>query len=87
MIRNVVFDMGNVMIRFDPSWFMDREGITDPADRRLVMNELFLSVEWAQMDSGVLTEKTAEPTILSRFPESLQILRLPSRGWRIWFAA
>ena len=35
------------------------------------MNELFLSVEWAQMDCGTLTEETAEPLILKRFPERL----------------
>lgn len=72
MIRNIVFDMGNVMIRFDPEYFLDREGITDPEDRKLVMNELFLSVEWAQMDSGVLTEETAEPLILARIPDRLK---------------
>ena len=72
MIRNIVFDMGNVIIRFDPSFFISREGIEDLADRELIMNELFLSVEWAQMDSGVLTEETAEPSILSRFPDRLK---------------
>ena len=71
MIQNIVFDMGNVLIRFDPDEFMTREGITEAEDRRLVLNELFLSVEWAQMDSGVLTEKTAEPIFLRRFPERL----------------
>ena len=72
MIRHIVFDMGNVIIRFDPAFFIDREGITDPADRKLVMNELFQSLEWAQMDSGVLTEDTAEPLILARFPDRLK---------------
>jgi putative hydrolase of the HAD superfamily len=72
MIRNIVLDMGNVMIRFDPAAFMTREGVTNPQDRILVMNELFLSVEWAQMDAGVLTEETAEPSILSRFPDRLK---------------
>ena len=72
MIRNIVFDMGNVMIRFDPAFFLDRAGITSPEDRRLVMNELFLSVEWAQMDAGTLTEETAEPLILPRIPERLR---------------
>lgn len=72
MIRNIVFDMGNVVIRFDPNYFMDRAGINDPEDRRLVLNELFLSVEWAQMDAGTLTEETAEPLILPRFPERLK---------------
>ena len=71
MIRNIVFDMGQVILRFDPAYFMDREGITDPYDRKLILNELFLSVEWAQMDAGTLTEKTAEPLILPRFPERL----------------
>ena len=47
MIRNIVFDMGKVMIQFDPNRFMDRAGIKDPADRKLIMNELFRSVEWA----------------------------------------
>ena len=72
MIRNIVFDMGNVIIRFDPNLFIDREEITDPADRKLILNELFQSLEWAQMDSGLLTEETAEPLILSRFPDRLK---------------
>ena len=72
MIRNIVFDMGNVVIRFDPSYFMDRARINDPEDRKLVLNELFLSVEWAQMDAGTLTEKTAEPLIMQRIPERLR---------------
>ena len=72
MIRNIVFDMGNVVIRFDPPYFLDRAGIHDPEDRKLILNELFLSVEWAQMDAGTLTEETAEPLILSRFPERLK---------------
>ena len=72
MIRNVVFDMGNVMILFEPDVFIDREGITDPEDRKLVMSELFRSVEWAQMDSGVLTEESAEPLVLARFPDRLK---------------
>ena len=72
MIRNIVFDMGNVLIRFDPEAFMDKEQIFDPEDRKLVRRELFSSVEWAQMDLGVLTEDTAEPLVLSRIPERLK---------------
>ncbi len=71
-IRNIVFDMGNVMISFDPEAFIDRENIMDPEDRRLLLNEVFMSVEWAQMDSGILTEETAEPLIMKRIPERLQ---------------
>ncbi len=72
MIRNIVFDMGNVLIRFDPDAFMTREKILDPEDRTVIMNEMFRSVEWALMDRGTLDEKTAEPLILSRIPEHLK---------------
>ncbi len=71
MIRNIVFDMGNVVVRYDPSYFVERAGIRNPEDRQLILNELFHSVEWAQMDAGTLTEETAEPRILPRFPERL----------------
>lgn len=72
MIRNIVFDMGQVLIRFNPDEFMDREGITDPEDRKTLMRELFRSVEWAQMDLGVETEESFEPKLMARVPEHLR---------------
>ena len=72
MIRNLVFDMGNVLVVFDPQYFMDVEGISDPEDRQLVYRELFHNIEWAQMDLGVLTEETAEPLVMKRIPERLR---------------
>ena len=72
MIRNIVFDMGNVLIRFDPDSFMDRVGITDPEDRKIVNRELFASVEWALMDMGLETEDTFEPKVLARIPNRLR---------------
>lgn len=82
MIRNIVFDMGQVILRFDPIHFIDREGITDPEERKLIINELFQSVEWAQMDAGVLTEETAEPSILQRFPAKMhEVVRHLLYNW------
>ena len=71
MIRNIVFDMGGVLIEFNPDMFLDREGITDPEDRKIIRRELFQSVEWAMMDLGELCEETAEPRVLARVPERL----------------
>ena len=70
MIRNIVFDMGNVLLRFEPELFMTRQGILDPGDREIVMREMFRSVEWVQMDMGILREETAEPLIMERIPEA-----------------
>ena len=71
MIRNIVFDMGNVLLRFDPEYFITREGIQDEEERKIIRNELFQSAEWALMDLGLLTEDTAEPRILARVPAYL----------------
>ncbi len=72
MIRNIVFDMGNVLLRFDPNELMIREKITDSDDQILIRNQLFRSVEWAMMDLGILSEETAEPSIMQRIPERLR---------------
>ena len=70
MIKNIVFDMGNVLMRFDPKTFLDRAGVCG-ADRELLMREVFLSVEWARLDRGSLTDAEAEELMFRRIPERL----------------
>ena len=70
VIKNIVFDMGNVLVRFDPELFMDRYSLTGE-DRRLIRNEVFRSVEWTMLDRGVIDEEIAEQRILPRLPERL----------------
>ncbi len=72
MIRNIVFDMGGVLIDFNPELFMDKEGITAEEDRTMIRKELFRSVEWALMDMGQMTEEDVEPRVLARVPERLR---------------
>ena len=70
MIRNVIFDMGGVLIRFDLGIFLDRLK-PDEADRKLLTDQVFLSVEWARMDRGSMTEEEAVRSICQRVPERL----------------
>lgn len=70
MIKNIVFDMGNVIIRFDPELFMVRLGLADE-DRRLLKRELFVSLEWSRMDRGSLTDEEAAEIVCRRVPERL----------------
>ena len=71
MIRNILFDMGQVLIRFDQSFFIRRLGI-DGEDMGLLMREVFRSVEWVQMDRGSLREEEAFRKITARLPERFQ---------------
>ena len=70
MIKNILFDMGNVLIHFDRKAFLDRLDISEE-DKQLLLREVFLSVEWVQMDRGTLREETAEPLMCQRLPEHL----------------
>ena len=71
MIKNIVFDMGNVLIYFDRDYFLDMVGITDSEDRKLLMREVYLSLEWSRMDRGSLTDDEAAEIMCSRVPERL----------------
>ena len=70
MIRNILFDMGNVLIHFDRKVFLDRLEVSEE-EKQLLLREVFLSVEWVQMDRGTLREETAEPLMCQRLPEHL----------------
>lgn len=70
MIKNILFDMGNVLLHFDRKVFLDRLEIREE-DKLLLLREVFLSVEWVQMDRGTLWEETAEPLMCQRLPSHL----------------
>lgn len=71
MIRSIVFDMGNVLLRFDPKLFLERVGVEEPEDQKLIQKELFRSLEWVQMDRGTLTEAEVLDIVKERLPEHL----------------
>ena len=71
MIKNIVFDMGNVIIRFDPDAFIDRFGVSEE-DHKTLLREIFRSPEWVMMDRGVLTDEQAADVLCPRLPERLR---------------
>ena len=70
MIRSIVFDMGQVLIRFDRDLFIRRLGI-EGGDADALMREVFLSLEWAQLDWGSITDGEAVRTVCARLPARL----------------
>lgn len=71
MIKNIVFDMGNVLLAFDREHFLDAVGVQGE-DRRILMNNVYLSVEWARMDRGSMTEDQAAESMCKHVPERLR---------------
>ena len=71
MIRHLVLDMGNVLIHFDPMYFILREGITDKASQQAILREVFRSPHWVMLDRGVSDEPDLLAYAKTRLPEEL----------------
>lgn len=82
MIRNIVFDMGNVLIHWSPETFIERLGVPEE-DRPLLLSEVFGRIEWAQLDGGLISFEDAAAAIQSRLPERLHnaVHELVFRWW------
>ncbi len=66
MIKNLVFDMGNVLIHWKGELLMDWMGIDDKEERKILSERMFSSLEWPLLDWGVLNEEEAEKVFQSR---------------------
>ena len=70
MIRNIIFDMGNVLLDYNPDVCLERF-VEREEDRLLIKKELFLGPEWVQGDLGYLTDEERFPGVSNRVPERL----------------
>ena len=70
MIRNIIFDMGRVLIHWDPERLIARQGYTGDDAARL-LREVFQCAEWQGLDRGRLTPEDALATMLPRLPAHL----------------
>ncbi len=70
MIKNIIFDMVGVVLRFDTEGYFREHGFSDE-DRRILKREVFGSLEWARQDRGSITEEEAITAICARVPERL----------------
>lgn len=70
MIKNIVFDMGKVLISFDADRYI-AQFVPDPSDHELIRRELFRSIEWVRLDRGTMTDEEAIESVCRRLPERL----------------
>lgn len=69
-VTNLVFDMGNVLMRFDGEYFA--RAFTDTEeDAQLLHRALFGRMEWSLLDAGVISHETMRRLAAARLPERL----------------
>lgn len=65
MIKNVIFDLGRVLINFDPETYLKELGLNSE-DRKIYLNDIFKGSEWLDLDRGVIDEEQAIETIVAK---------------------
>ncbi len=82
MIRNIIFDMGQVLIYFSPELYINRLGVPEE-DGEILLREVFRRVEWVRLDHGTISEAEAVEAICRRVPPRLHkaVEELVFRWW------
>lgn len=70
MIKNIVFDMGRVLVKFEPLKYIAHY-TTDEKDTQILLDEVFGSKEWVGLDHGKIVQEQAVESICKRIPSHL----------------
>lgn len=68
MIKNIVFDIGNVLLSFHPREYL-AETFSDPHICNVLYDTIFSSNEWVMLDRGTITHDEAAALFMSRVPQ------------------
>lgn len=66
-IKNVVFDLGNVLVDFNPTSYLIKT-YDNFEDVKVLFYEVFRSREWQLLDEGAITDEEAFDAIVKRIP-------------------
>lgn len=65
MIRNIIFDLGNVLISFRPSEYLDKKEYSEELKSK-ILSDIFHAKEWLQLDNGDIILSEAIESIAAR---------------------
>ena len=73
MIKNIIFDLGNVLLKFQPKEFLVR--FTDDAEYiDQFIAKIFRSDIWINLDRGTTSLENAKDDFLSKYPKEKDFL-------------
>lgn len=73
MIKNVVFDFGNVLVLYSPEYIASQY-LDEGEDKRLIVEVLFDRLYWDKLDDGSISDAELVRLACERLPERLHIL-------------
>jgi putative hydrolase of the HAD superfamily len=71
MIKNIIFDLGNVLISFKPSEYFEKNNYPENI-KETILKDIFGSNEWQMLDSGKITTPEAIDAISKKSSLSIK---------------
>lgn len=80
MIKNIVFDMGKVLLAYTPQEYI-KTITADEIIGAAVLKELFNGKEWVGLDAGTITEEDAVKQVSQRIPQYAHYVQKAMDNW------
>jgi len=80
MIKNIIFDLGNVLLKFQPSEFLLRF-TNDVEYIDQFVAKIFRSSTWMDLDRGTISLEIAKNNFISKYPKEEAFLTLFFNHW------
>ncbi|NOW06184.1 HAD family hydrolase [Clostridium beijerinckii] len=79
MIKNIIFDLGNVILDFQPKIYVKSK--IDEEKVEEIYKCIFQSDEWPMLDRGTICEEDAKRNIINRNTESEELINKVFKNW------
>ncbi len=80
MIKNVIFDLGNVLLDFKPERYLNRI-IDDRNEKKKLLKNIFQTEEWLELDRGTITKEQAIQKMINRCPSQEKKIKNIMDNW------
>lgn len=81
MVKNVVFDLGNVLLDFNSDQII-ADHVKDKKLHQEISEKIFNSREWILLDRGEITAKEATNRFIKRMPHNEELVREIMDNWK-----
>ncbi len=74
MIKNIIFDVGKVLVEYDPYTYVEKRGYSKE-EQEIVLNAVFCSAMWLKADRGPIGTKELIEGFVANAPEHEELIR------------
>jgi len=83
MVKNVVFDLGNVLLDFNSDNII-ADHIEDENLHQRISENIFESKEWIKLDKGEISASRATEIFIERQPENKKLIKEIMHNWKFY---